>query len=149
MKKPQEKQKVVNTVKMNKQRIRGKDKDTCAHWVQLKKTYFEMTIYSELFIRKRFCFLHTKIFGNKLKNLGVNNLSRNSPLSQQLSVSKAHAENDWSSQNLAFFALGVHFSILGKPRTPKRQDSLMICQLPRSLSPIARSSACLPPAIPF
>lgn len=45
MKKQKEKQKIlVNTVKMKKQCIRGKDKDTYAHWVQLKNTYFEITI---------------------------------------------------------------------------------------------------------
>lgn len=40
--------KLVNTVKMKKQCIRGKDKDTYAHWVQLKKMYFEITIENSL-----------------------------------------------------------------------------------------------------
>lgn len=48
MKKQEEKQKIVNTVKMKKQCIRGKDKDTSEHWVQLKKTYFEITAVNSL-----------------------------------------------------------------------------------------------------
>lgn len=48
MKKQEEKQKVVNTVKMKKQCIRGKDKDTSEHWVQRKKMYFEITAVNSL-----------------------------------------------------------------------------------------------------
>ena len=115
---PEEKQKTVNTVKMKKQCVRGKDKGTCAHWVQLKKKYFEITIVNSssenvsVFYTLRFLAINLKIWGLII--------SQETPSCVTATVRKRSTGRKRPIlPEPRIFALGVPVSILGKSRTPE------------------------------